>query len=166
MAFNQKLKILVETLNDDLSALRLLFTNPYPIVQHIIQNPTSFGFEHSGKACCGTGRFEMSVLCDQDNPFTCLDANKFYLRKVQRPDSRCFASKSQSDRMLYLGNSLLLKRLLLSLDEEQQCLLATTLWLIWTERNNWLFRMSSCSADDLGYKVADHRHRFLASKRL
>ncbi|KAL8550372.1 hypothetical protein ACS0TY_008988 [Phlomoides rotata] len=33
------------------------------------------------------------------------------------------------------------------------------------ERNNWLFRRSSCAADDLGYKVADHRHQFLASAR-
>ncbi|KAL8475516.1 hypothetical protein ACS0TY_028246 [Phlomoides rotata] len=50
------------------------------------------------------------------------------------------------------------KRSLFSLDDERQCLLATTMWLIWSERNNWLFRKLFCSADDLGYKVSDHRH--------
>ncbi|KAL8503830.1 hypothetical protein ACS0TY_022523 [Phlomoides rotata] len=58
------------------------------------------------------------------------------------------------------------KRLLFSLEEEQQCLLATTLWLLWTAHNNCLFSKISCSADDLGYKVADHRLCFLASARL
>ncbi|PIN14711.1 Triacylglycerol lipase [Handroanthus impetiginosus] len=77
MDFNRKLHALVETLNKELSGLQLVLTNPYPILYDIIQNPHSFGFNHSATACCGTGRFEMSYLCQEHNPFTCLDANKY-----------------------------------------------------------------------------------------
>ncbi|KAI3456882.1 hypothetical protein Pfo_013545 [Paulownia fortunei] len=77
MDFNQKLDALVETLNKELSGLQLVLSNPYAILYDIIQNPRSFGFEQSAIACCGTGRFEMSYLCDEHNPFTCSDANKY-----------------------------------------------------------------------------------------
>lgn len=35
------------------------------------------GFEVASVACCATGMFEMGYLCDQMNPFTCTDANKY-----------------------------------------------------------------------------------------
>lgn len=35
------------------------------------------GFEVASVACCATGMFEMGYLCDELNPFTCADANKF-----------------------------------------------------------------------------------------
>ncbi|KAK6124781.1 hypothetical protein DH2020_041471 [Rehmannia glutinosa] len=77
MDFNQKLNALVETLNKEFSGLQLVLTNPYAILYDIIQNPHSFGYEESAIACCGTGRFEMSYLCDEHNPLTCSDANKY-----------------------------------------------------------------------------------------
>ncbi|KAF5461140.1 hypothetical protein F2P56_020959 [Juglans regia] len=75
--FNEKLKGLIANLNKELAGIRLVFSNPYDILLEIIQNPESFGFEDTAKACCGTGLFEMSYLCDQINPFTCSDANKY-----------------------------------------------------------------------------------------
>lgn len=35
------------------------------------------GFEVASTACCGTGLFEMGYLCDERNPYTCRDANKY-----------------------------------------------------------------------------------------
>lgn len=35
------------------------------------------GFENAATACCGTGLFEMSYMCDKINPFTCSDASKY-----------------------------------------------------------------------------------------
>lgn len=35
------------------------------------------GFEDAAAACCGTGYFEMSYLCEKINPFTCSDAYKY-----------------------------------------------------------------------------------------
>ena len=35
------------------------------------------GFEYSNVACCSTGLYEMGYLCNQFNPCTCADANKY-----------------------------------------------------------------------------------------
>lgn len=37
----------------------------------------SAGFDDGERACCATGRFEMSYLCNRYNPFTCKVANKY-----------------------------------------------------------------------------------------
>ncbi|KAL2245891.1 UNVERIFIED_CONTAM: GDSL esterase/lipase, partial [Sesamum indicum] len=42
MDFNQQLQSLVETLNRELSGLRLVLVNPYATLYNIIQNPRSF----------------------------------------------------------------------------------------------------------------------------
>lgn len=75
--FNHKLEGLVEDLNKELSGMQLALSNPYDIVYDIIHNPQSYGFEHSARACCGSGRFEMSYLCEKHNPLTCWDASKY-----------------------------------------------------------------------------------------
>ncbi|KAL7130907.1 hypothetical protein ABFS83_13G163400 [Erythranthe nasuta] len=77
ISFNQKLQALVESLNNELTGLQLVLSSPYAGLYDIIQNPRSYGFEYSATACCGTGRFEMGYLCDEYNPFTCPDANKY-----------------------------------------------------------------------------------------
>ncbi|XP_051125249.1 GDSL esterase/lipase At4g26790 [Andrographis paniculata] len=75
--FNQKLQDLINTMNKELPGLQLVNTNPYYLLYDIITNPQLFGFEQSAAACCGTGRFEMGYLCNEHNPFTCPDANKY-----------------------------------------------------------------------------------------
>ncbi|XP_022717905.1 GDSL esterase/lipase At4g26790 [Durio zibethinus] len=75
--FNKKLEIAVSELKQELGGIQLVQSNPYDKLLEMIQNPSYFGFEYAETACCGTGLFEMSYLCDQMNPFTCLDANKY-----------------------------------------------------------------------------------------
>ncbi|KAK2987037.1 hypothetical protein RJ640_004763 [Escallonia rubra] len=75
--FNGKLQRLVLKLNTELAAVQLVLSNSYDILSDIIRNPSSFGFENAAIACCGTGRFEMSYMCDKLNPFTCGDATKY-----------------------------------------------------------------------------------------
>ncbi|XP_073125983.1 GDSL esterase/lipase At4g26790 [Henckelia pumila] len=75
--FNKKLQVLVETLNKELSGIQLVLTDPYAILYEMIRNPHSFGFENTAVACCGTGMVEMSYLCNEHNPYTCSDANKY-----------------------------------------------------------------------------------------
>lgn len=41
--FNKKLKVLVEILNDELSGIQLVFSNPYYVLDKIIRDPQSFG---------------------------------------------------------------------------------------------------------------------------
>ncbi|KAJ9153835.1 hypothetical protein P3X46_027236 [Hevea brasiliensis] len=75
--FNKKLNGMIIELNKELAGIKLVLSNPYDILSQIIQNPSSFGFENAAKACCGTGMFEMSYLCNKRSPFTCSDANKY-----------------------------------------------------------------------------------------
>ncbi|KAD5318234.1 hypothetical protein R6Q59_033496 [Mikania micrantha] len=75
--FNWKLSRMVKRLNAKYSGIKIVFSDPYPIFQQIVQKPSSFGFEAAAVACCSTGLFEMGYMCDQYNPFTCSDASKY-----------------------------------------------------------------------------------------
>ncbi|KAL4555458.1 hypothetical protein LXL04_038077 [Taraxacum kok-saghyz] len=77
LVFNEKMSYLVKQLNVELSGSNIVFSNPYAIFQHIVRKPSFFGFETAAVACCATGFFEMGYMCNQFNPFTCTDANKF-----------------------------------------------------------------------------------------
>ena len=46
------------------------------------------GFEVAGVACCSTGTFEMGYLCNQYNPFTCSDANKYVFWDAFHPTEK------------------------------------------------------------------------------
>ncbi|KAM1010298.1 hypothetical protein ACFX13_046525 [Malus domestica] len=87
--FNGKLKNMVAKLNQELPGLRILLTEKlYPLFYQIIKRPSSYGFEYAEKACCATGTFEMSYLCNQDNPYTCADANKFIFWDAFHPTEK------------------------------------------------------------------------------
>ncbi|XP_010438695.1 PREDICTED: GDSL esterase/lipase At4g26790-like [Camelina sativa] len=75
--FNTKMNEKVSKLNKELDGLQLVFSNPYDLVSEILNHPEAFGFENVRSACCGTGYYEMSYLCDKMNPFTCSDASKY-----------------------------------------------------------------------------------------
>ncbi|CAN1339993.1 GDSL esterase/lipase At4g26790 [Linum perenne] len=75
--FNEKLSEVVTDLNKNLPAIQAVLSSPYDMVMEMIDNPTRFGFKNAAKACCGTGLFEMSYMCNKRNPFTCSDASEY-----------------------------------------------------------------------------------------
>ncbi|CAM8995696.1 unnamed protein product [Rhodiola kirilowii] len=75
--FNNKLNNVAAYLNLQLGGINVVISNPYDIFVQMIQSPSSYGYEVTGVACCGTGTVEMSYLCDKYNPFTCKDADKY-----------------------------------------------------------------------------------------
>lgn len=75
--FNQKLSGLVQKLNKELLGIRVVLSDPYDIFVQIITKPSSFGFDVAAVACCSSGTFEMGYTCDQLNPLTCSDADKY-----------------------------------------------------------------------------------------
>ncbi|KAK6142444.1 hypothetical protein DH2020_022792 [Rehmannia glutinosa] len=77
MSFNGKLYDLVMKLNKELPGLQLVFSNPYYILLQIVTKPSLYGFDVSEMACCATGTFEMGYSCDERNPLTCRDADKY-----------------------------------------------------------------------------------------
>ncbi|XP_021758692.1 GDSL esterase/lipase At4g26790-like [Chenopodium quinoa] len=105
--FNMKLANLVDRLNTELKGIQLLLSNPYDILLEMIQNPSSFGkifslkteriwmlnflfsgFDNADVGCCATGYLEMGYMCDQLNPFTCKDADKYVFWDAFHPTER------------------------------------------------------------------------------
>ncbi|KAK4769863.1 hypothetical protein SAY87_030395 [Trapa incisa] len=89
MEFNGKLKALTTKLSKQLlDEVELVFSNPYNIFMDIIRNPSSYGFEVASVGCCATGLFEMGYACNQNNPFTCQDANKYVFWDAFHPTEK------------------------------------------------------------------------------
>ena len=68
------------------SVFRFSFTGMGKSIIHLIVS----GFEVVNKGCCGTGLIEVSVLCDQLNPFTCNDATKYVFWDSYHPTERAY----------------------------------------------------------------------------
>ncbi|CAL5190266.1 unnamed protein product [Lathyrus oleraceus] len=77
LEFNGKLQNITTKLNQELPGMKLLFSNPYHIMLHIIKKPELYGFESASVACCATGMFEMGYACSRGSMFSCSDASKF-----------------------------------------------------------------------------------------
>ncbi|EOX93124.1 PREDICTED: GDSL esterase/lipase At2g42990 isoform X2 [Theobroma cacao] len=75
LEFNGKLNVLVAKLNKELPGLKVFFADAYDLLLQLIQNPSQNGFEVAEEGCCGTGLFEMGILCNRH--LTCTDANNF-----------------------------------------------------------------------------------------
>ncbi|GLT55505.1 hypothetical protein SLA2020_286200 [Shorea laevis] len=88
LEFNGKLKGLIAKLNKELPGLKLVFADVYNIFLQIITRPSIYGIEVVEVGCCGTGRFEMSYLCDPHSPFTCIDANKYAFWDAFHPSEK------------------------------------------------------------------------------
>ncbi|KAH1032536.1 hypothetical protein J1N35_044710 [Gossypium stocksii] len=86
--FNKKLQGAVTQLKQELGGIHLVMSSPYDKLMEMIRNPSHFGFEDAETACCGTGFFEMSYLCDNMNPFTCSDANKYVFWDAFHPTEK------------------------------------------------------------------------------
>ncbi|XP_059663908.1 GDSL esterase/lipase At4g26790-like [Cornus florida] len=77
MSFNSQLNTLLQKLNKEVPGIRLVYANSYDLLWDYIHDPAKYGFENTGRACCATGRFELSFLCNELDPTTCQDASKF-----------------------------------------------------------------------------------------
>ncbi|PRQ52645.1 putative triacylglycerol lipase [Rosa chinensis] len=87
--FNGKLNNMVAKLNQELPGYKILFTaKVYQFFYQIIRSPSSYGFDVAEVACCSTGTFEMSYLCNEDNPFTCTDASKYIFWDAFHPTDK------------------------------------------------------------------------------
>ncbi|KZV44821.1 GDSL esterase/lipase-like [Dorcoceras hygrometricum] len=82
------LRDLVTNLTQELAGVDLVFSNPYYILLQIVKRPSLFGFDVSGVGCCATGMFEMGYACNERNPFTCRDANKYVFWDAFHPTER------------------------------------------------------------------------------
>ncbi|KAH0725505.1 hypothetical protein KY284_001370 [Solanum tuberosum] len=75
--FNNQLRIQVTQLNSKLIGSKFVYADVYEIVQDIIQNYSSYGFESANSACCsGGGRFGGIIPCGPSSKI-CADRSKY-----------------------------------------------------------------------------------------
>ncbi|KAJ7968807.1 GDSL esterase/lipase family [Quillaja saponaria] len=60
---NNRLKSLVDQLNNQLPDARFIYIDSYGIFQDIISRPSSFGFRVTNAGCCGVGRNNGQITC-------------------------------------------------------------------------------------------------------
>ncbi|XP_012571440.2 GDSL esterase/lipase EXL3-like [Cicer arietinum] len=72
--FNSKLSKELDFLNSNLPNSRIVYIDIYTPLLDIIVNPKKYGYKVVDRGCCGTGKIEVSVLC---NPFDVICPDKF-----------------------------------------------------------------------------------------
>ncbi|XP_042495002.1 GDSL esterase/lipase EXL3-like [Macadamia integrifolia] len=88
--FNTKLSSLINSLNRRLPQSKIVFIDIYQPLLDIIQYPDSYGFEYVNKGCCGTGRLEVSILCNSLVPQTCQNDSKYLFWDSYHPSERAY----------------------------------------------------------------------------
>ncbi|KAI4381782.1 hypothetical protein MLD38_007825 [Melastoma candidum] len=75
---NTKIQSEIRSLRSNLPDAKMVFLDIYYPLMNIIQHPARYGFTYANVGCCGTGKIEVSVLCnDFDDPRTCKDAKEY-----------------------------------------------------------------------------------------
>ncbi|CAM8919060.1 unnamed protein product [Rhodiola kirilowii] len=76
--FNSKLTSVVDSFNSKYSDAKAVIVDIFNPLLSLIKNPKQNGFEVTDKGCCGTGLYEVTLLCSPINhPTTCPDASKY-----------------------------------------------------------------------------------------
>ncbi|MED6108847.1 hypothetical protein PIB30_028047 [Stylosanthes scabra] len=106
-AFNQKLIVTSEFLNNTLPGLRLLVLDFYTPYFDIITRPAIYGFSESRRACCGTGLYEASIICNLNSNSLgiCSNASKYVFWDASHPSQD--ASKIMAINLFEQGKSLI-----------------------------------------------------------
>ncbi|XP_042509636.1 GDSL esterase/lipase EXL3-like [Macadamia integrifolia] len=76
LVYNSKLASLIDSLLKKLPESKIVYVDIYKPLLDIIQDPNTFGFDEVKNGCCGTGTFEVAVLCNPLVPVTCPDDSK------------------------------------------------------------------------------------------
>ncbi|KAK9153180.1 hypothetical protein Sjap_000660 [Stephania japonica] len=106
--FNDKVKSLVDDLNNNLPGAKFIFINAYGIFNDITANKASYGIKVTNRGCCGVGRnngqitcLPLQIPCPNRKEYLFWDAfhpseiaNVFYGR-------RAYSAKSSSDAYPY-----------------------------------------------------------------
>lgn len=102
--FNNRLKFLVDDINNNLPGAAFTYIDAYGIFQDLINNPSSYGLRVTNAGCCGVGRNNGQITClPLETP--CGDRNGFLFWDAFHPTEaannivgrRSYSAQSQSD---------------------------------------------------------------------
>ncbi|KAG5550437.1 hypothetical protein RHGRI_015409 [Rhododendron griersonianum] len=87
--FNALLREALEELQSQSPKTKITYIDFEEPLLRIIQNPFDYGFTEVSKGCCGTGLFEIGILCNQTTPM-CADASKYVFWDAAHPTERAY----------------------------------------------------------------------------
>ncbi|XP_051149720.1 GDSL esterase/lipase EXL3-like [Andrographis paniculata] len=86
---NAKLAPALDSLTQSLPQSRVVYIDVYNPLLDLIQHPQKYGFEVSDIGCCGTGKIEAVVLCNQYSG-TCADDSKYIFWDSYHPTEKAY----------------------------------------------------------------------------
>ncbi|WOL07324.1 GDSL esterase/lipase EXL3-like [Canna indica] len=84
----QEIKRLGRELNKQLS--RIFYIDIYDILLDIIQRPDYYGFKQSTRGCCGTGKLEVTLLCNSKTATICDDVTEYVFWDSYHPTEKAY----------------------------------------------------------------------------
>nr|VDD24738.1 unnamed protein product [Brassica oleracea] len=90
LQFNAKLSPGLVALRKKSPGSKIVFVDVYDILHNMIENPKKYGFEVANRGCCGTGLFEVLILCNKINPFTCKNASSHVFWDSYHPTEKAY----------------------------------------------------------------------------
>ncbi|CAI9263996.1 unnamed protein product [Lactuca saligna] len=88
--YNNKLQQELAYLTKTHAQSRVLYLDIYNPILAIIENPVQYGLEVVDKGCCGSGKIEVSVLCNHLLP-TCSDDSKYLFWDSYHPTDKGYS---------------------------------------------------------------------------
>ncbi|KAK1271471.1 GDSL esterase/lipase [Acorus gramineus] len=88
-AYNKKLQTLFGALSASMAGSKVVYVDIYTPLLDMVTNPNKYGFEETGRGCCGTGLIEMGPTCDSIMP-TCADASKYLFWDAVHPSQAAY----------------------------------------------------------------------------
>ncbi|OEL23050.1 GDSL esterase/lipase EXL3 [Dichanthelium oligosanthes] len=88
--YNSRLKDAITQLQEELRCQRIGYVDIYDVLHDMITDPCKYGFNVSTRGCCGTGDFEVSLLCNQLTAATCPDDRKYVFWDSFHPTERAY----------------------------------------------------------------------------
>eukprot|EP00253_Pinus_taeda_P032636 PITA_32636 len=89
VSYNEKLQSVLASLMHSLLGLKIVYRDLYQVLSDMVYNPRKYGFEISGRGCCGTGMIGAG-LCDKNAPFVCSDASKYVFWDAIHPTQKVY----------------------------------------------------------------------------
>ncbi|KAF8742587.1 hypothetical protein HU200_013590 [Digitaria exilis] len=88
--FNSRLEAAMAGLQEELRCQRIGYVDIYDVLRDMITDPCKYGFDVSTRGCCGTGDFEVGLLCNQLTAPTCPDDRKYVFWDSFHPTERAY----------------------------------------------------------------------------
>ncbi|KAH7444515.1 hypothetical protein KP509_02G080700 [Ceratopteris richardii] len=103
-SYNAALNRTIVNLGSALSGLKIAYFDIYNGLLDIIKDPSANGFTEARRACCGTGRVETAILCNQFSPGTCSNASEYVFFDSVHPSQA--ANQILANNLIFAGIAL------------------------------------------------------------